>query len=80
VPFVTYDVGNARELSGGVVTADLPELIEVTGALLDDDRRRLALGEQGREAQRRHLEWDRLADRYEALYATLTTPQATGRG
>lgn len=79
VPFVTYDVGNARELAGGVVTTGISGLIEATESLLNDEDRRLALGAQGRQAQRHHLEWDRITDRYEALFAALTEPKGSGQ-
>jgi len=71
IPFVSYDVGNARELAGGIVVGWRRAMAEAVRDLLGDPARRHELGERGREMQRHDLEWERLIDRYEAFYTAL---------
>jgi glycosyltransferase involved in cell wall biosynthesis len=71
VPFVSYDVGNARALAGGVVVKGPREMAAAVRDLVGDDERRGALGRAGREVQRQALDWETIVDRYEALYASL---------
>jgi len=73
VPFVSYDVGNARALPGGVVVRGPAGLPGAVGDLLADAARRRGLGEAGRDFHRRTLEWEAIVDRYEALFASLVT-------
>jgi len=68
VPFVSYDVGNARELAGGLVVAGRKAMGGAVRVLLEDQDQRRALSRAGR-AQARGLEWETIIDRYEALYA-----------
>ncbi len=78
VPFVAYDVGNARELPGGVVVRDRTELRRAVRHMLVDEAERRALGEAGRSYQRRHLEWDGIVAEYERLYVSLVAARAGG--
>jgi glycosyltransferase involved in cell wall biosynthesis len=71
VPFVSYDVGNARGLPGGLVARGPAEMADAVRGLLADEERRRALGRAGQEFQRRALEWDRIVQQYETLFASL---------
>lgn len=70
-PFVSYDVGNAKELSGGIVVGSRQAMAEAVRALLGDEARRKALGDAGQTIQRQSLEWGAIVDQYERLYARL---------
>ncbi len=78
LPFVSYDVGNAGELAGGVVVRGFRQMTAAVRTLLNDGSRREVLGRAGREMQRRALEWEHLIDRYEAFYAQLMKGKAFG--
>jgi glycosyltransferase involved in cell wall biosynthesis len=71
VPFVSYRVGSAPVLPGGVVVSGVSDMAQAVRDLLADDARRRALGRAGREYQRRVLDWEALVDRYEALFRSL---------
>ncbi|MDR7521397.1 MAG: glycosyltransferase family 4 protein [Armatimonadota bacterium] len=80
VPFVSYDVGNAKALEGGQVVAGPEAMAAAVADLLGDDARRRALGGAGRAHQRRALEWETIVGRYEALYTSLVARRrALGR-
>ncbi|MDR7485172.1 MAG: glycosyltransferase family 4 protein [Armatimonadota bacterium] len=79
VPFVSYDVGNARALEGGQVVAGPEAMAAAVADLLGDDARRRALGDAGRNHQRRALEWETIVGQYETLYASLVIRRAQGR-
>ncbi len=70
-PFISYAVGNAAELDGGLVVRGPKMMAATVSAMLQDDRKRRSLGESGKEFQRRFLEWDVILDRYERLYTSL---------
>ncbi|MEI6226502.1 MAG: glycosyltransferase, partial [Deltaproteobacteria bacterium] len=70
IPFVSTDVGNVREFSGGVVAAP-DRLGHQVNALLDDPQRRRALGEAGRREWQGSLTWTHVVDRWESLYLRL---------
>jgi glycosyltransferase involved in cell wall biosynthesis len=82
LPFLTVPAGNGAEIAewtggGAVVHAPLREglvkgepvaLAEATRALLGDPDRRAAMSAAARAAWRERYSWDRITDRYEALY------------
>jgi len=78
VPFVAYDVGNARELPGGVVVRDRAAMRRAVRHLLADEVERRALGEVGRAYQRHHLEWDSIVAEYDRLYVSLMAARPGG--
>lgn len=80
VPFVSYRVGNAPALPGGVVVTGLTEMVQAVRDLLSDDARRRALGHAGREYQRRMLDWEAIVDRYETLFHSLVARRQRGPG
>jgi glycosyltransferase involved in cell wall biosynthesis len=70
LPFVSTDVGNVREYSGGLIAS--PErLASEANALLDDFRRRQALGAAGRKEWKESLTWSSIVDQWESLYLRL---------
>lgn len=71
LPFVSYAVGNVSDLAGGVIVRGTEPMAQAVRSLLADEGRRQALGRAGQDMQRRALEWDRVVDRYEALYTQL---------
>ncbi len=78
VPFVSYDVGNARILPGGLVARGPAEMADAVRGLLADEGRRRALGRAGQEFQRRALEWDVIVQQYEVLFASLVARGTLG--
>jgi glycosyltransferase involved in cell wall biosynthesis len=80
VPFVSYRVGNAPALEGGVVVEGSAEMAAVVTQLLADAGRRRALGQAGQTYQRRALDWEGLVDRYEALFRSLMTRERARTG
>lgn len=68
-PWVSYDVGNVRELSGGIVETCLDGLVRAADGVLGG--RHPGLGEQGRAAWRERHTWPQIVDRYERLLRSL---------
>jgi glycosyltransferase involved in cell wall biosynthesis len=71
IPFVSYAVGNAADLTGGIVVGTVEEMVQAVRRLLQDGDGRHALGRAGREMQQGALEWDHIVDAYQALYVRL---------
>ena len=67
-PWVSFDVGAARENAGGVVVRNSDEMAAAVMGLLQDPARRAALGAAGRSRARTNHDWDTLADEYERVY------------
>ncbi len=78
VPFVSYDVGNARTLQGGLVVRGPAEMARAVRSLLSDEAGRRTLGRAGQEFHRRTLEWDVIVGKYEHLYASLAAQRRSG--
>ena len=72
VPWVSYDVGNVRELAGGVVVGSLDELVDAGAQLARRPGERARLGEGGRRAWRQRYRWPQIVDRYEQLFTQLS--------
>lgn len=70
LPFVTTDVGNARELRGGVV-CERRQLAHTINQLLDDDNRRKSLGNEGFDEWQESMTWNSVTNKYEELYQKL---------
>ena len=68
VPWVSFDVGSARENSGGVVVRDLDEMRQVVVELLRSPDLRRILGDAGRAQIVANHDWDKIVDQYEKLY------------
>jgi glycosyltransferase involved in cell wall biosynthesis len=66
-PWVSYDVGMVRTLSGGVVVEDLANAVETLKALARDPARRVALAEAGRKEIAERYEWSLILPQYARL-------------
>lgn len=74
-PWVSFDVGNARELAGGCVVTSQRELRQTVRALLDDPAERARLATEGL-AFAQEQDWSRKIDDYEtALTDLLSQPR-----
>jgi glycosyltransferase involved in cell wall biosynthesis len=86
LPFVSADVGNAREiaewsgggviaptrrLANGLVEPDVEAVRDLIDELLADPDRRAELGASGRRAWEERFRWDHVASQYEALYESV---------
>lgn len=69
-PWVSFDVGNARELAGGRVVTSQDELTETVRALLGDAPERSRLAAEGL-AFAQEQDWSRKIDDYERAFADL---------
>jgi glycosyltransferase involved in cell wall biosynthesis len=83
VPWVSYDVGNVRELAGGIVVDGPGELAEAGARLAESPSEREQLGRDGSNAWRERHRWPAVIDAYERLFARLASaldaePTATG--
>lgn len=80
VPFVAYDVGNARELGGGLVVEGARAMADALRALLTDEERRRTLGKTGKDIQKRTQEWEGIVDQYERFYLSLAAQRGARTG
>jgi glycosyltransferase involved in cell wall biosynthesis len=70
-PWVSFDVGSARENVGGVVTGSLDEMANTITELLRDTVRREILGRTGRARVEAKHDWESITDQYERLYESV---------
>jgi glycosyltransferase involved in cell wall biosynthesis len=70
VPWVSFDVGSARENAGGIVVRDLDEMSQVVTELSGNPELRRKLGNAGRAQVIAKHDWDGIVDQYEQLYET----------
>jgi glycosyltransferase involved in cell wall biosynthesis len=85
-PFLTTDVGNAREIiewsqcgellpttkdSRGYARADIAGSVRVLEAICNDSERRIRMQEAGYRAWTEKFSWEQIAQSYEAVYANL---------
>lgn len=67
-PWVSLDVGSARENAGGIVAGSVREMGEAVAGLLRNPELRARLGQEGRlRAEQRH-DWRSIVRQYEHLY------------
>ena len=74
-PWVSFDVGSARENVGGVVAGNLDEMAAVVTELLRDAHRRKSLGRVGRARAVAKHDWESITDQYERLYESVVEHQ-----
>jgi len=67
-PWISTDVGSARENAGGVVVSTLQEMVAAAARLLTDPVLRQRLGEEGRARAVAKHDWRKVAAQYEELY------------
>jgi glycosyltransferase involved in cell wall biosynthesis len=68
IPWVSFDVGSARENEGGIVAANFSEMVEAVIELSQNPRLRERLGAAGRAQVVVKHDWDGIVDQYEQLY------------
>ena len=68
VPWVSFDVGSARENAGGLVVRDLNEMGAAVVELSRKAQLRRKLGDAGRAQIAEKHNWDTIVDQYEQLY------------
>ena len=78
LPWVSYDVGNVRELPGGIVVGGFEELVEAGARLARTPDERAGLGSAGRDAWRERHQWPDVIDAYERLFLHLAGAGAAG--
>jgi glycosyltransferase involved in cell wall biosynthesis len=78
VPWVSYDVGNVRELAGGIVVEGLDELVAAGARLARTPREREELAQAGQSAWRERHRWPGVIDAYEQLFLELAAGAPVG--
>jgi glycosyltransferase involved in cell wall biosynthesis len=68
IPWVSFDVGSARENEGGIVAANFSQMVEAVIELSQNPRLRERLGAAGRAQVVVKHDWDIIVDQYEQLY------------
>ena len=68
VPWVSFDIGSARENAGGLVVRDLNEMRAAVVKLSRNAQLRRKLGDAGRAQIAEKHNWDTIVDQYEQLY------------
>jgi L-malate glycosyltransferase len=68
VPWVSFDVGSARENSGGIVVRNLDDMRQMVSELLRSPELRRSLGAAGRAQIVAKHNWDSIVDQYEQVY------------
>lgn len=67
-PWIGFDVGNLRELDGGIVVSDRQSMQAALVRLLDDPAERRLLGDRGIRFVKLHHDWPIILKQYEELY------------
>ena len=70
-PWVSFDVGSARENAGGAVAGGLKEMADTVAEFCRDPNRRESLGRAGRARAAAKHDWESITDRYERLYESV---------
>jgi glycosyltransferase involved in cell wall biosynthesis len=70
-PFLSTDVGMAKDLRGGRIVSNAAEMAKEANRLLGDEVGRRRLGEEGRAAWRSRYTWRHLAGELEQIYLGL---------
>lgn len=68
VPWVSFDVGSARDNAGGVVVRELDEMKDVVAELSRNAELRRKLGNAGHGQILEKHNWDKIVDQYEQIY------------
>jgi L-malate glycosyltransferase len=74
-PWVSFDVGSARENVGGVVADNIDEMAKIVTELLRAPDRRKSLGKAGRARVAANHNWESITDHYEQLYESVIEHQ-----
>jgi glycosyltransferase involved in cell wall biosynthesis len=73
VPWVSFDVGSARENAGGLIVRDLNEMRAAVVELSRNARLRRKLGDAGRAQIAQKHNWGTIVDQYEQLYKSVVS-------
>jgi glycosyltransferase involved in cell wall biosynthesis len=76
-PWVSFDVGTARQNVGGIVVKSTDEMVEVFIELLRDPVLRQSLGIEGRNRAAKQHDWERITNQYEELYESAIRHQVS---
>ena len=75
IPWVSPDVGSARENAGGIVVDTVDQMADAVTKLLGDPERRRSLGREGRLRAKERHDWESIVGRYEDLYRRVTSKE-----
>jgi L-malate glycosyltransferase len=75
-PWVSFDVGCARENAGGIVVGSNREMAETVLGLLENPARCEQLGQEGRARIASKHDWEVITDQYEELYSATAAAAA----
>jgi glycosyltransferase involved in cell wall biosynthesis len=78
-PWVSFDVGCARENAGGLVVGSAQEMADTVLALLNDPERCRKIGDEGRAQIAAKHDWETIVDQYEELYLSVNSSQPSVR-
>lgn len=70
-PFVTTNVGNVRELEGGIIVKYPNEMTQHINELLNDPSERNRLAEKGYKMWKERYTWEKITNKYENLYSQI---------
>jgi len=74
-PWVSFNVGHASQLAGGIVADGLPELLDAARQVLDGARPEL--GGQGQSAWETEHRWESILPSYESVFENVLATSAT---
>ena len=75
LPFVSTDVGNVKELEGGIIVSTPAEMAATTNGLLSNLDYAENLGKTGYENWDSHYRWDIVIDNYEQCFSEIIHQQ-----
>lgn len=78
-PFVSTNCGNVHEWKGGIAVHP-NEMVTNANRILDDEKLRKQLVEEGWREWKEKLTWESIVDKYEDLYLRLYYGKTNGRG
>ncbi|WP_084542929.1 glycosyltransferase family 4 protein [Deinococcus murrayi] len=67
-PWVGFDVGNLRELKGGIVVSGVKPMQDMLADLLANPEQRGQLGREGKEFVAKNYDWPIILAKYEEIY------------
>jgi L-malate glycosyltransferase len=70
IPWVSFEVGSAKENAGGIVAGSVQEMADAVRELARDPELRRRLGAEGRAQIVAKHDWDRIVEEYERVYVS----------
>lgn len=74
IPWVSFDVGSAKENAGGIVASSIQEMADAVSELVRNPDMRQRLGAEGRAQIVAKHDWHQIVDEYERVYQTVVSP------